>query len=790
MLIIRLHYSDYDRFAMIAGQPPFQSSSQSEIYRRAKSVEYAWPEEGKNGNEIPPEAKDLVARLLKVDANERPGPDEVIGHPFFSMHGGNALPATMEQSCRYESPEFLNLDAKPRGDVMWGDAKRLSLRRLAKHCGVGILPGDNQPQAPVGADTSLSLYMECLAEEQAGTSPIVPLPHDFVYVSKFPSSVWPSLQESVSEEPVPLREVTESPQMPEPSSHLIDTKHRATERPRRAPVQSHAATLRAAHAGANPEGLRSGSAESAYQKGGDHLKETVGAPSRRRGLITDLPVRPSATTLSSNEHSVEPKQRATRSKKAIVIDGEPDDGQLGEQRSTKSSLTADSNVKGAFNTRPGDVAANTRARIASNVQSELGKAPRKERKPSQMEASRQKTTTTTPSINALIGPNEAWEQVTNSQPHVVLQTLRGLHHELDTSLRRPSRSKKSSGKASEIEAKSKCFKTRPVVVKWVDYTNKFGIGYILANGAVGCVFKGDGGTVPTCVIVPEAESHFKKRNSISYSDRHQLVSKRGCPVEFIENCGIEGLKRVLVSPSQYQIKVSNTGVADRLGPGFDVYDFEKRKKLYLWDKFGKYMTQTLGKGDDSGSAANNSEEDDEQGTRSHPVSSSTCGPFVKFYQRLGNVGIWGFGDGSFQFNFPDHTKLVVSNDGGWLDFYHLPVSAARALRAGETLNSGALAERSVLCYPTEILLGGSSSYRGHEFADLVESNELRQKVEFVRDVVGAWISAGGLGVMGEGGAMKGIKWEGMREKGGKLVWVTVGASGGDGRYEMPGTGGA
>ena len=230
------------------------------------------------------------------------------------------------------------------------------------------------------------------------------------------------------------------------------------------------------------------------------------------------------------------------------------------------------------------------------------------------------------------------------------------------------------------------------------------------------------------------------------------------------------------SPSQYQVRVSSSGTADRLGPGLDVFDFEKRKKLCLWEKFGKYMTQTLGKSD-----SDTDESGETTSTSRARKAQSIAGPFVKFYQRLGNVGIWGFGDGSFQFNFPDHTKLVISDNGAWLDFYHLPIAAAQALRSGGLLEAGALAERSVLCYPTNVMLSGR--YNGHEFGALIRDNELRKKVEFAKDVIAVWAKEGGLGVMGR---KKGVKWGGLMEGGGKLVWVTVGAKGGDGRYEVDG----
>jgi hypothetical protein len=66
---------------------------------------------------------------------------------------------------------------------------------------------------------------------------------------------------------------------------------------------------------------------------------------------------------------------------------------------------------------------------------------------------------------------------------------------------------------------------------------------------------------------------------------------------------------------------------------------EKVKRVKLVDQFGKYMIGSLGKA-----------EDDEDFFANNGATSSTTanGPYVKFYQRLGNVGIWGFGDGGFQ----------------------------------------------------------------------------------------------------------------------------------------------
>lgn len=777
---------------MLAGQPPFQSSSQSEIYRRAKNVEYAWPDESQRANHIPEEAKDLVVRLLKVDAEERPDPDEVIGHPFFAMHNGRNIPAMVDANTRYQLPDFINGNAEPKGDVMWDDAKRLTLRALAKQCGVGILAGDRKAQPAVGSDASLSLYMECIAEEQSGASPIVPLPQDFVYASKFPSTVWATPEDSVSEDPVAVQTGNASVELSQNLPPTRAFKHRAMQRPRRAPVQSHAATLRAAHVSmrAPPPGVF----KDELPLGDDYVepnRHTV-APTRQRKFITDLPIRPPNQLAPAKEPQAAdsvPKPRVTRSKKVVVLDDpvltltEPDVAAI---PMTKDDVIDKACVDPDAKRR--ELASKNRVRIASNVMNELEGLPQRERKPSrQNSATQEKQVLEAQPVKTMIGPNEPFESLLDSKPEAIIRRLQDLHSELRACLTVSARYKKVSHDTQEIDVKSKSFKSRPVVVKWVDYTNKFGIGYILANGSVGCVFKGDHANLPTCVMVSHAESHFKKRNSLTYPERHQIVSLEGSHVEFVENCGLDGLKRVSVHPSQYQIRVNTSGIAEKLGPGFDAFDFEKRKKLCLWDKFGKYMTSTLGKGDNGEQQAASTQKDADSARTSRSRRAATVTgtspsetPFVKFYQRLGNAGIWGFGDGSFQFNFPDHTKLVISSDGCWLDFYHLPVSAAQTLQAGHTLGAGALAERSVLCYPTDILLSGS--YGRHDFADIVRENELKAKVDFARDVVGTWVKEGGLGVMGR---KRGVKWDGITEKGGKLVWVTVGAMGGDERYEIP-----
>ena len=815
-------------FAMLVGVPPFQSTTQNEIYRRARNVEYDWPKPGKHQNDIPEEAKDLVYQLLKVDAEERPDPDQVVGHPFFAMHGGNAIPMVMEESFRRETPNYLDLTRLPRGDVMLRGTERLSLRILASQCGVGHLAGDVLPQPAVGGDIEISLFGQCQAEEDAGDAPIVPMPKDMVYVSKFASAGTVQIPAQSQSKPDPLDLDTIMEDAASSQSAPEHVGHSKAQRSLGIPsVPSHAATLRASHVPLSSTRSQQESVQLSSSQGRSRSRGVPAAGVRaRRGLLSELPVRPTVKgpdAAGIEAKTLARKPRATRTKKVHVIEDAPipdfkdiasssepsirsilkgsdaagieaktlvrnpraargkkipasDNNIVPDSKAAASvfepliKLKCEDQINSDSDVKRRDVSARTRARIAVNVHNEMVDAPNNRK--SSVEITDVRKASELGQLekrNLLIGPGEVPECLPNTKPDEVLQQLQELHKQLEASLNGLGKAKGRSNKQDLLLDDSHDVKHRPVISKWVDYTNRYGIGYTLANGTVGCIFKADDLSCSTCVVVANAESHLLKRRNTTYPDKHQMVPAKGAPVEFVENCDDEGLKRVFVQPSQYQRNVSAAGVPDPLGPGFDMHDFQKRTRLAKWDKLGVYMTQSQfvsGEMDVSPSSSR----------RSH-----TAGPFAKFYQRLGNVGVWGFGDGSFQFNFPDHTKIFVSHGGTFLDFYHLTLEAAQTVKGGDKVTAAELSDRGVLSCPTTALLNGC--YRGEDFKDLITANDLRSKVSFITDVVGIWVEEGGLGCMGTKNRMM---WEGIGgkvEKGSKLVWVTAGAKGGDERYE-------
>lgn len=772
------------RYAMLTGCPPFQSSSQREIYERVKSVNYDWPQDDRCINDIPDEAKDLVACLLKVDAEERPEPDEIVGHPFFSMHGGTAIPLNIEADCRTNKPSWLRAE-HPRGDVMDKTCSVLPLDTLARNCGVGHLPGNEKPFEVVGGNVELSLYKECLKEEADETYPRVPLPKDMVYTSQTALMGWPSEQALITQPSLPVKVENMSQKTIKDSAAEDDELQMILPPlPRRAPIQSHAATLRAAQFSSMPSRKVIFQSRAVARGEADSPKPPISYTSTlrtRRGLLNELPVRsasnPSNTHSSETNQLPKPVPRITRSKSARIPVPH-------SKSNSEPIIISDQPVKPIpQNTDKETRGIQEKKRIVSNIMDELAPISNREI-PSLSSLSgslplRPSKSSRNAVLGTLISPKDVVECIPGTKPAEVLDNLTKIWTEIDTSINNAS-SGLSRSNLGSILIKHNNIEDRPSVVKWVDYSYKLGVGYTLSNGTIGCVFNADATSPQSCVLVAGAETHLKKKQTTSYAEKQQIVPKNGPPVAFLENSDEEGLKRVFAPGAQFQLKIGADGIAEKMGPGTTAYDFEKRKKVSYWDKFAKYMTRNLGTSEEEESNLHLPKEKTLANGRRKSQRNTSC--FIRFYQRLGNVGIWGYGDGTFQFNFPDHTKVVISDKGAWVDFYHLPVQAAKSLREGVQPDLETLNTRSIISYPTAIMVQGV--HKGTDFKEIIASGDLLAKLKFANQVVGIWLKCGGLGCIGE---EKYLAWEGVADAGGKLVWVSVGSRNEDVRYFKPDT---
>lgn len=240
----------------------------------------------------------------------------------------------------------------------------------------------------------------------------------------------------------------------------------------------------------------------------------------------------------------------------------------------------------------------------------------------------------------LFNPAESPAEMEGTKPDDILDRLRRLQTELERAL--------NSRTMAIISSKTAPPPHPHIVVKWVDYTNKFGLGYILNDGSVGCILRDipttEGSKTallpPAGIFIRSAEKHILRRQDDSYKDRHQPVPMTE-PIKFFENNGEAGLSQVMASPDQFRVSMNEDGTAGKMAPGKDVFQHRKRERIILWKKFANYM---IAYGRDEAVPA----EEDEMDDAMSPGQKGTPAELVTFYQRFGDVGCWVFCDGHLQ----------------------------------------------------------------------------------------------------------------------------------------------
>ena len=833
---------------MLTGIPPFQSKTQEEIYRKVKAREYDWPSIEKCPNFISQNAQDLVASML-VLAEERPEPDDIVSHDFFKQ---GVVPGPIPASARHTQPTFTTWSP-----ALGGTEESFYLGRwmkMCRECGVGNKNGKEQ-FALVGEELHMTTYQECRLEERAGRTPIVPIPANSVY-RPFPDSKnWPHAHVEEGLDLLKLGRTKDNLHgLPTSQSYptiqnayarqsrnvsrgtLIDTINTdaklvlgpAEARPRPT-TKSHAATLR--------EQIRRTRSTSAEQLGqGSSIRPAMKTVEESNPIVRDAlhhedilepaTARSVRTTRSSTNQGRLPQSSSTGTLRGTAPRrvGLP---KYSSSRTLKSAVSPVIEEKEA--TKPGaEDKIRTRAQatgtgvIVERI-AELHEAMSKVSVVDSTTAAREVRSTRlrnqrpetlarppaskatssvapivtnslarAPATNAYIAPPKSFGSVSSSSSAALMSAINTSIINIDIALGN------TPGLGLHRSAKSST--ALPIVLKWIDYTTKYGIGYILNDGSVGCLFSATSAdssatcsATPstTCVVVRDGELHAKSRHLSTYSDRQQIVPINSSrPIEFIEGRG-DTLRTSRVPSSIYTVPSPEEGnVVERfLIPSTlsanDPDDQRKRRMLVTWRKFANYMSDPL-----------------PSSTTYHPApppftslgQADKVAPFVRFYQRFYDTGVWYFSTSDMQFNFPDHTKIVLSPNATHADFYYLPVALARDLRSTGGLLPGnaCLDERGLLSGELREMLEGKCG------AEIVEANGLREKVEFIRAVLKDWGVGGGLGRYARED-QRCREWSGVKAKKTeekdtargcarveKRVWVTVGATGvgGDWRVEQ------
>ena len=770
-------------YAMLVGTPPFQSKSQQEIYAKLRSLEYEWKIDCKNY--IPQQAKDFVASCLNLVSAERPEMDDLVEHEFFTM---GVVADELDSSTLRDKPSWL-LEADPRGDRV-KPGYGITHSQICRAAGVGR-GVDGRLRPGVGGKTNISTLVEIEAENREGSAPVIPLPEGVLYTAfteahaewaahqRYPIQPGkPRSKKPVAEHLAKIKTddalVAQIPTMgppPRPQASRVVPSFAAQQRQqalpaRPAPGEKLAEEFKevgeATTAPPSSEGLlkarpmraasvRVTRSTSAQSTGGTTLTKTLpksttlpslveqDEPTRRRKLVRDEQKPPGITSQIPRPNILMGDNATTRPRSAQSNDA--------ENMATRALKPTSGNDR-----RPHT--ANESKRLADDIPVKSTPLPL-------YEAPKQNSRVISPS-------SDRYTMLRSTTSSDILECLSKLEEALTP---RPL-SEWDTGSLKIRRMKARL--PYPRVEKWVDYSSRHGISYILTDGTLGMIMKSAEDTLKpsSCIVVRNAQTHTVGR---AKGTEHQYVPQgpNARDVEFYEqtDCS-KPLKKMSVPSRKFYLDLqkypSQTAAANATQSALKDGELERFKEVVLLDKFGKYMNKRY-------------EDAEAEATEEAPTEPSEH--FIHFYQRLGNVGVWRYADGGLQFNFPDHTKITIYQDQASrtpkyvVDLIHLDPEDARNLTTYGRLTSDSLERRGEMTIGLREVL--TDALRASEM-DVIKSNEVKEKLSWIRAVVGCWIKEGGLGRTGE----EKLGWSGLQErrddKKVKLQWVTVGRLGGDG----------
>ncbi|KAK5113073.1 hypothetical protein LTR62_003652 [Meristemomyces frigidus] len=766
-------------YTLAVGKAPFHATTKEEIYKKLRSGTYTWPELSATTNQSA-DLRHLVASLL-VPEQQRPPPDQIVSQNFFKIA---FVPDSIPSSAREKAPVWTEL-AIPSADTI-NRGYSTTWFALCKESGVGEYAEGKGFQLNGGRRVK-SIVHDMAREAQLGTQPTMPIPKDVVYISTVSSWDSPDIPA------IPTKREDVRPPSRNTGMREIAHNEVASTRPelaaRRAARDAEMMppplrpSSRVGRTGTVRKAGRTISEETAKSAEPVRIASDEPAPTLRVSKTRQAPVASASAALkglnpaSSSATRPTPASSATAALKELNLSSSSGP-RSGESRATHDVVTEVSKRAGTIRrTADASLARRPRARSRQIMQerpmssdvldplatledmrrvSPVKRSRKKQLEPEVIEILSDPEPDAKPTPAALTlppppkmtrklpvpqKPSHSKDCVPGTDPEAVLDRLNTFRDNVASALQ-----DQACSSAPEINPPK-----LPFVSRWVDYSRKHGIGYVMSDGTVGCIInassKNPGAPTPVTHTFVRDGQRWLKRIGKNFENLPQV------PLEVFEDRGDEGVAQ----------KVYKGLGSVKEGPL--AVEAERRRLLgVLWSKFGRYMCSSLG-GEEEDIGTNN-------------------GNFVRFYQRIGGVGVWAFADGCLQVHFPDHTKLVLSSCGTHISATLISTDAALYLAQNGDLLTHHVGSREVFADSVHSLLHEGGRIRQR----IVKVNFVREKLGFVLMVVEQWLKHEGLGRVDEPGPGEGeipavLQWEGMvagDEAARKVDLVSVGRRGGDG----------
>jgi myosin-1 len=532
----------------------------------------------KNQNDISTDLKDLVSSLL-VHEDDRPVPDEIVSHSFFKT---KFIPDHLDSNCVSRKPHWPNIRPPNAETLQRGFSE--SWAKLCKESGVGIYaPGRIFPLG--GAKRIVSVVKDCEKEIAAGRAPVVPIPKDTVYLP-FPERINILGKVNSFSEVTEERESSgEGPQLGEISANERTKKTSQVPKPSSRRLKENAEPMEAMVQETHS------SAPSIKRKTSSRKEEEARAPSSRQASgERAYKQRAIPTRQTSHEQSVETKPMLSRQPSR-------------RERPAPPPAPAPVTTRPTTTTRSRQASAVKQSTLPRNHAAPVHDAPRRSRTLRAVSASEEPIPEEKAPEVMVVIPDDAepsleivGDKPSFTDPNAVLARVAKLRDNIASAL---------SGKSS-VKGRPAAPQALPFVSKWVDYAKKHGVGYVMEDGSIGCLFNATSRHPVTHAVVQHGYAHLLKAGK-------DLEAVGQVPLEYYTHRAGDELRRAEVD-------------GDR-----------KRTTGILWAKFGRYMCQQLGQHEIQRALAGDS------------LSGQTV--FVRYYQRLGTVGVWGFSNGCFQVCF-------------------------------------------------------------------------------------------------------------------------------------------
>ncbi|KAG8897236.1 Cell cycle serine/threonine-protein kinase cdc5/MSD2 [Tulasnella sp. 403] len=537
-------------YTLVVGKPPFQTKDVKAIYQRIRDNNYEFPSD----RELSEEVQHLVSQILTHDPLQRPTLFEIVDHPFFV---DGIVPSSIPKSALDHAPSFPGISR---------NISRNNLARLRRQC---LL--DEEVDSVSALSNSLSMLG---VNPKNAAQAAAQQERDFLRAVQPASPISALLQSArqplvVTNGPVPHNAPSASP-------------HRSGSLLRKlvavAPPQSAAAFGAPSGNGARSPTKAAPLAPLVEQEEEDALAVALAKSERNRTReLESQKARIVAQMVPDGQENGESPLLDDAERENIP----PSVPQRGRDRNGREDDRArDRELDRKRKERERAVGAQPPTRTTSAL--DVGQPPRNVSPPATSSALPSSSTNTAPASAPKV---HGFEQAGQTLADAFKLKEQGML------FRDPAEDRDL--------AHEKVF-----IVSWVDYCNKYGMGYALTDGSVGVYYNDS----TTLLLAPG-------RKNMDY-----ISSRRGGSVY----------------------------VRKHYGTSADDYPEDLRSKVHLAKYFEDYMYDRL-YGDYDYAWVD---------------SGRTKGmEFVQKYFRMKNVIVFKLSHEVIQFNFNDHTKLILSSKG-------------------------------------------------------------------------------------------------------------------------------